>query len=529
MGALGYLYRRTFINRIKTALKKPVTYVYLVFILIYLVAVPFSFKVLIDEYGGASPGGMAIVLTVFGFWMLPTNLISYAKRKGLTYRNCDIHFLFPSPIGPKQVLLFAHVKTLLVQIIINLVVAILGGLLFHVEFWKMVVYFFFAIVIENLLEGSIMMFVYGSESLTEGQRKWIVRLSYALILAFFVMALYTYFTEGLSMESVVGFLHSDMVQMVPITGWYIAVIHLLFMGPTVVNVIGTILYAVFTVVMVTVVIKMKCTGEYYEDAIKFAEDYEEALKISKEGGTAVRIGKKQKFGKATVAWKGAGAKALFHRQLLEYKKSKFFIFDVGTLVSLLAGAIIAYLYISEGGFGFDEGAEILGEFILPGVAAYIIFIFSTMNGKWAKELKSPYTYLIPDSAFKKLMYATAMQHVQSLINACLLMIPGSVVMGISPVVVVLSIVFYVLLSANKLYALAVAEIVAGNVLGTTGKQLLQLFIQGIAITTGILGAVLGYSIGGLLLAYVLMDVFLLLFTGIFAVISALNFERLETA
>lgn len=527
MGAIGYLYRRTLVNRIKKALKKPLTYVYLVFVLFYLVVVPFSFKVLMDEYGGASPGGMAVVLTVFGFWLLPTNLISYAKRKGLTYRNSDIHFLFPSPVNPKQVLLYAHIKTLLLQVIINLVVAIGGALLFHVEFWRMAIYFFFALVIENLLEGSIMMFVYGSEALSEKQRKWIVRLSYALILAFVLMAFYTYLTQGLSMESVVGFLHSDMVQMVPITGWYIAVIHLLFMGPTVVNVIGTVLYAVFTAVMVTVVIRMKCTGEYYEDAIKFAEDYEEALQKSKEGGTSVRVGKKQKFGKASVIWKGTGAKALFHRQLLEYKKSRFFIFDASTLVALLAGIGVVYFYVSEGGFTGDEA--ILGEFILPGIAAYIIFIFSTMNGKWAKELKSPYTYLIPDSPFKKLMNATALQHVQSLVNACLLMIPGSVVMGVSPVIVVLSIVFYVLLSANKLYALAVAEIVAGNVLGITGKQLLQLFIQGIAISTGILGAVLGYSIGGLMLAYVLMDVFLLLFTGIFAVISALNFERLETA
>ncbi len=528
MGAIGFLYRRTLINRIKMALKKPVTYVYAVFILFYIAVVPVSFKVLLEEFGGASPSGMAIALTLFGFWMLPTNLISYAKRKGLTYRNPDVHFLFPSPISPKQVLLYAHLKTLLMGTIVNIFVAVFGAILFHVEPWKVAVYFVFSMVIDNVLEGSVMMVVYGTEKVSDEQRKWIVRFAYGLLIAFLGLGIYTYATEGLSLESAAGFLHSDMVQMVPITGWYIAAVHLIFMGPTVINVIGTVCFCVLAVVLLVVAVKMKCTGLYYEDAIKFAEDYEEALQKSKENGSGVaRIGKKQKFNKAKVEWKGTGAKALFYRQLLEYKKSRFFIFDVSTLVSLIASIFVVYIYISEGGFAEDE--KIIGEFILPGLAAYIIFIFSTMNGKWAKELKSPYTYLIPDSAFKKLMYATGIQHVQSFINALLLMVPGTIVMKLSPVTFVFSVIFYVLLSANKLYALAVAEIVAGNVLGVTGKQLLQLFIQGIAIGMGVLGAILGYSVGGLVLAYVLMDIFLLLFTTIFAVIAALNFERLETA
>ena len=119
MTALWYLYRRTCVNRIKAALRKPVTYVYGVFILLYIVIIPFSFKVLIDEFGAASPSGMAAALTVFGFWMLPTNLIAYAKRKGLVYRNCDVHFLFPSPVSPKSVLLYAHLRTLIMQFLMR--------------------------------------------------------------------------------------------------------------------------------------------------------------------------------------------------------------------------------------------------------------------------------------------------------------------------------------------------------------------------------------------------------------------------
>ena len=195
-------------------------------------------------------------------------------------------------------------------------------------------------------------------------------------------------------------------------------------------------------------------------------------------------------------------------------------------MALAAGIGVAYLYIRERGSGLFET---FGPFVIPMVSGYLIFVFTALNGKWAKELKSPYTYLIPDSAFRKLMNATAMQHVQSLVNACLITIPGGVVMGLAPMEILLCIVFYVVLSANKLYALAVAEVVVGDTLGTFGRQLFQLFIQGIAISAAVVGGVIGMAAGGVLQGYLLMDVFLSLFTFIFMVIAALNFYKIETA
>ena len=88
---------------------------------------------------------------------------------------------------------------------------------------------------------------------------------------------------------------------------------------------------------------------------------------------------------------------------------------------------------------------------------------------------------------------------------------------------------YVVLSANKLYALAVAEAACGNTLGRVGKQLLQMLIQGMAVTVAVMGGVMGMAVGGMLQAYVLMDVFLILFTLAFMVIAILNFYNMETA
>lgn len=523
MDTIFYLYKHTMVNRIKKALKKPVTYVWIAFILFYCIIIPFSFKTMLEEFQMDSPAGMAALMAVMAFWIIPVNLISYAKRKGLIYTKSDVHFLFPSPISPKKILLYAHIKGIFMNLVLNIISTLLGGFLFHIVWWKLAIYFVFSLLFENLLEGCLMLLLYGNERLGAKGRKVIVALTYGLLGLVVLIALHFFTAQGFSFNTVLYFLHSDAVQLVPVIGWYIAVIHLIFVGPGVATIIGTVAYFVFLAVLLFMALRMKCTGEYYEEAMTFAEDYAELREKQKQGSMETRIGKKTKYGKATVAYNGYGAKALFYRQLLEYKKSKFFIFDVNTLACLGGAVLMIYLHHVEGGFGD------VTPFVIPGLMAYLIFIFTNMAGKWGKELKYAYTYLIPDTSFKKLFYATLMQLIQAAVNGAILAVPLGLWLGYSPITILLCILAYVVLSAAKLYALAVTEIITGNVLGTVGKQFFHLLIEGIVIMFGILGAVAGAMLGGELLAYVLMIVFVLLMNIGLMVIAALNFEKMETA
>lgn len=181
MGAIGYLYRRLWTNWAKKALHKPVTYVYIVFILFYLSAVPFSLRMIAEQFGINSPDGMAAVLTALAFWIVPANLVAYAKRKGLVYRSSDVHFLFPAPVSPKRVLLYAHIRTLFMQVILNLFAVACGVIMFRVPGWKLMLYVLFSLVVENVTEGCMMLLLYGSERLGEKQRGWIVKAAYGLI------------------------------------------------------------------------------------------------------------------------------------------------------------------------------------------------------------------------------------------------------------------------------------------------------------------------------------------------------------
>lgn len=102
ISAIFYLYRKTFKNRLKKALKKPVTYIYFVFIALYIYMVFGSFPVFFDLIEINNASFLTAILTVIVFILIPSNLISYSKRKGLVFREPDIHFLFFLSYQPKK-------------------------------------------------------------------------------------------------------------------------------------------------------------------------------------------------------------------------------------------------------------------------------------------------------------------------------------------------------------------------------------------------------------------------------------------
>lgn len=523
MKTIWFLYRKNLKNRVKKAVKKPVTYIWLAFILLYVTAVPYSVYILLGELGWQSPETLAAVITVIAFWLIPANLVAYAKRKGLIFRPGDVHMLFPSPVTPKVILLYAHIKTLTVYVLVGILVAMAGIFIFQASLLQVGAYFAVSMILQNILEGSLMILLYGSEKLGEKGRVAVKYICYGMIGVFVLIALAAYLRHGLSMESILGYLHSDTVQMVPVVGWYIALVHLIMTGPTAVNLVCSALYLACVAAAFCLALRMPCSGDYFEDAMKFAEDYEELRQKKLEGATG-RLGRKEKYKAARVSYKGGGAKAIFYKQLLEYKKSRFFFFDSTTVILMGVSIFLAYTFM-------NENVEIAGyrQFIIPGVMAYMVFCMSSVQGKWGKELKSPYTFLIPDTSFRKLWYATLLEHVKSVVCGTLLAVPCGIILKLPVSQIVLSIPVYVCLMACKLYSTVLTEALVGNTLGRVGKQLFQMLLQGIVSGIGIMAAVFGVMLFSLEAGYLIMILLVALETvGLMAAASGC-FQNTESA
>lgn len=524
MSSFIYLYRRILVNRIKKALKKPVTYIFLAFILFYVVMIAGSFGTLIEEFRINNPESLAVVLSALIFFLLPSNLISYSRRKGLLFKKSDIHFMFPAPVNPKLIIIFKGILNLVINVLLALFIGVMGSIYFKAGVVRMILYVILYLIFENVLEASMMILCYGNERLSEGFFKALTVICYGLMAVFVLVAAYMLMQNGFSFDVISDYLGLPVIQLIPVVGWNIAMIRLIFVGPTVLNIICTALFCVSTLVLFAMAYLADCKGEYFEDAATFADDYAKLKENKSKGIMSNPLGKKKHFKQANVQYRGTGAKAIFYRQLLEYKKSRFFIFGFNTLVSLIVGVGIAVMALftdlaSEA--GFDP------VFIIPGIMAYVVFIFSGYATKWSQELENPYTFLIPDSSFRKMWYATKMEHIRAVIDGILMTVPGAVVLGLTPLQTVLIVLLYICLMANKLYYFMLADLLVGKVLGNMGRGMVKLFFQGLAIGIGITAAIIGGIFLGVEAGFFIMILVMLALTLVGALIAAMSFEKME--
>lgn len=518
MDAISYLYQTMLKNRIIRAFKKPITYIYLVFGALYAGMLLFGWDKIIESLKVNTPEGLTLVLTLFMLLIVPANMLTYAKRKGLIFKTSDVHLMFPAPIQPKLILIAAQLRAVFLGAAFSVIVVFIGVFSCGMPLWKMLLWYLFTIILENVFEASLVVLLYGNETLSDRMVRIFCGLIYALFLFFACFAFYLYLQTGVSLAFVEQFLSHPVIQCIPVVGWNIALIRLLLLGPTTLNVICTVFYTGSVLAVFLLAFRMKCTGGYFEDAMKFAEDYEEARQKNKKGETA-RIGKKEKYKKADILYRGTNAGAIFYRQLLEYKKSRFFIFGMQTIICLAAGIFAAV-------YAYRETNE-YGVFILAGIEAYISLILSGYATKWTKELANPLTYLIPDTAARKLWYSTKMEHIRSFIDACLLTLPGAVLFRISFWQEVLLILLYIFLQANKLYVIVLSEALVGNLLGTVGKQLMRMVFQVTAIGIAILGGALFGFLYGIEAGFLVMILVTGLLTLCISLLASKLFEKME--
>lgn len=522
MRALVYLTWRSFVNNIRRAVKKPVTLILMIFLAAYMVYVALLMGRLIMDLRFDSVQGMVVLVSIWTIYVFLTNFIGYSSKKGVIFRPGHAHFVFPAPIAPKLILVYSAWMNYLLSVVVNLLFVLAGLTVFGVELWRMLLFFVVGSVLELLLEGSLMVFLYTNESLPEGVLKGLcnaIKIFLVVVTLFFV---WYFYREGFTLETVSAFFDWPGLQMVPVMGWNIAAYRLILSGPTQLNVICTILYVLAVAGMFFVAWKMKCEGGYFEDAAKFADDYAEMRRKKNSGELVTGIGeKKKKFRRISGNYQASGAKAVFYRQLLEYKKERYFIFSKVTLINLIVSLLLA--------FAFRENAIESGvpQMFLLGIIAYMSLVLAGVAGKWESELKSPYLFLIPDTSVRKLWYATLMEHVKALADGILFCIPIGVMWRISPILVVQAILLYVVLQANKMYTKVIVQCLMGDLLGKTVQDLVRVFIQMFMIGIGVAVAALVGILISLNLVFPIVLIYSMMITMLMGALASIRFGCME--
>ena len=216
MKALIYLTKRSFINNMKKAVKKPTTLIALIFGVAYGIFILFSLAGLAVSIRINSVKGLLIILTVISIYLTLGNFMGYSSRKGILFRPAHAHFVFTAPIDPKLVLLNGGWMNYIMSVIIWAIGAVGGMTVFQVEPWRVLLLLVAGLVLDIALEVSIMVFLYTNDHLPEKLMngiRWFIK----VFLVAFTLLIVLYFRKnGMTVESVFSFIDWKGLQVIPV-------------------------------------------------------------------------------------------------------------------------------------------------------------------------------------------------------------------------------------------------------------------------------------------------------------------------
>ncbi|KEI03627.1 putative ABC exporter domain-containing protein [Clostridium botulinum] len=516
MKPLFYLMKKSFKNYMKELKRKPAALIgYIAFIVIMVAAVVSSLN------GGSSNHKhfsnyrfgfiVGLVLTVFFYLTIKEGI----DKGGSFFRTSDVNLVFTAPISPKKVLVYGILKQLYRTFIMLFFIVIQIPNMtnwFNLKKYGAIIVIF-GVFIFMFTMSIISILVYSIASRNNKTREVLKKILQASAIIFVGIAL----VEGIKIKNIAltgeVIFNSRYFSYIPILGWSKEILMACVNG---IN-SSTYIYSSINIISIAVIIFIiyNVNTDYYEDVLDATESKEQLLRDKKEG-KSVNLTKNVR--KIKQSYKGTGAKCIFYRQILEYRKSGFFFINFRTISIVVAGLF----------FGFCSGFNNIITVLYFSV--YMLLFFS-MQGKWADEIKKQYIYLIPASSFSKLFYATLADNIKSFIDGLILFIVVGIKFKTEPLIILLCAITYTTFGSIYTYI----DVLARRILKIESKTLESIikFLFAIFIVApGVTVAVYLYMTNENIclmkyLMYVILIVYNLIISSIILIFSKGIFDNLE--
>lgn len=489
-------------NQIKEAVKHPAKLIYILFLVAVMV-----FVVVVGRESGEGTElrplyeltGIMVVFFTFVSLMTFLNGINGGAGNYPMFTLSDVSMLFPSPLKPNKVLFYGLFRQLGLSLL-------LGFFLLFQYSWLHAVYgmdYIHIVLIVlgygcSLFLGQVCaMAVYVRTSGNDNARRAVRYCVYAVTLLFAAGLVWRCVpvlagmagaeelflsASGLPAALSAG---ADYLAKVgiffPVSGWSAGLIGNLFTGDYLAAGLCALLMAAGFCLALLLVIKNK--NNYYEDVLQTAEVAQSAIVAKREGQPAEVMPKKVRLGKTGLG-RGKGASVMFYKHLLENRRSGVLLFSKMSIIFMLIVIGCAVLY----SFLFADEEDNTAAFVAVFTMSTYMQIFSESLGRFSWEISKPYIYLIPESPFKKLLYATAETLMADCVEAAVIFVPVSLLLGLGPVEMVLCILARI--SFSLLFT--AGNILVERVFGTVRSKGLILFFYIVSLMLlAVPGVVLG--------------------------------------
>lgn len=504
------------------------TYVGLAMILFYGVGMMMAALQLSTDENAFLSGkmSMTIILVAFELISMPTKLWALASKTGIPFSLADENMLFTAPIDAKNIFIFSKMRSIVTHSLIQVVFLIWFAINMKESMGTILLFLLISFFVDNIIEMGLSLLLFASEKVTETFKKFV---RYAIIVfLFLVVGLAFLMIRGnqINLSLIDQFVKHPILQLIPIIGWKIAFINAFFASMAgsaigLASLIGVACYGISLLVAIVYIVKMKCNGEYYEDAVALAQMISTLKEKRKQGKRPIlpTKNKTKKYKEITMKAKGYYAKAIYYKQLMVARRRKLFFINIHSIVILILGYFFLRIEIEQ--LNVRVGSYVLMLVILKMMA------FGGLE-KWREEYTKLYTYLIPDSIYAKLYYVTKLEIFKAMIDTALLVLPA-VVTGRLPllyglIIVVLGIVLHM----TQLYSCILIDGLLGDAVFEIMKQLITFALMTVSFTivvimVFVLGAIASPAIG-LMIAMLIS----LAFCAFNFLIAGLAFARMET-
>ncbi|MBP7175020.1 MAG: putative ABC exporter domain-containing protein [Thermoclostridium sp.] len=462
MSALLYIIRKQLKNVIRGLAQKPLALIG--YILIGMLMMFSLVIVLIMPSGTVHNGDNQLFSAIFTGLIVIALYFSLKQgiEKGSSYfRFSDVNLVFTAPFKPSKVLLYGFIKHMGTSLLIVLFTVfqipnVKNNFMLHsYGIWVILL----SVLLYSLLYPIVGMLLYTFSSVSTKRRTLTKRALDVLAVLFVVGFVVTVVKKQSLLDGAISYLNNDVFAWMPMIGQLraIGIAAVYGIGPSFWLGVGILVVAIAAFVIVLYNSDM----DYYEDVLDATDQIEQRIQAKRQGRDASLTQRKAR--KVKGGFSGGGARVIFEKSLLEYRKTSYFLFfDKSSVIIALAGLGFKFL--------MPDGESSI--FFTLFFSAYMLFFF-IVQGKWPAELDKPYVFLIPESNGKKLLYTTLPENIKNLFDGVLLFTISYFAFDVSLPVAAMCVVCYTLYGAVFIYA----DIVSRRLFGSVHSKAMQIFIK----------------------------------------------------
>lgn len=434
---------------------------------------------------------------------VPT-LLSGLKSGATFFKMSDVNFLFVSPISSKKILAYGLIKQMGSSFLMMFFLLFYGATaseMFGITRWQLIA-LVGGLVLLIFTMQVLALLVYSFSNGEPGRVQAVQAVLYGALTFMAAIVIVSFFKHGSKLESLLAAIASPYLTYIPVVGWIKGMVFAIIRG----NTAGILVYSILNLLALagSIVLFEKSDSDYYEDVLQSTETSFELRQSVKAGRSfQKKVSNRQIKVRDTGINHGWGANTFFYKHIRQSRrKSRLPFLSTSTVVMVIANLVFAIFLQKISGDGSDRMPT---GYLMPvclAASSYVLFFFN-MAGDWSMELLKPYIYLVPESPFRKLVWASLSTVLKPAIDGVLIFAVLEVYLRANPATALLCMLLYASVGLLYVSVNVLAQRLFGQVANKGLTMLFYMLLLAVLFAPGAVISGLLYQFAGFLPGFVI--------------------------